>query len=128
MDFDLDEDEFLAKLREEFLQEGRESLDACEGVLLNLEKSNEADSYMKELLRLIHSIKGSAKAVEMKNLAAALHLYESYCASKDKSFIDTSFKVIDMLRASLTLMGDSNSAGGNEIITKVVAMLEGFGR
>ena len=63
-----DELDFLANLKEEFIEEGLEHIDALEGIALDFEKEGDKEE-MTRFKRQIHSFKGSAQAIEEEALS-----------------------------------------------------------
>ena len=71
-----DELDFLQNLKEEFVEEALEHIDALEGIALNYEREGDAEE-MSSFKRQIHSFKGSAQAVEEEGFAESLHHIET---------------------------------------------------
>jgi len=73
---DKEESEFLEELKEEFLDGVFFELDDCEEFILKFEKSADRNDLL-ELKKKLHSMKGSAQAVQIDNVAEYLHKLES---------------------------------------------------
>ncbi len=98
MSSDADDQEFLETLRVDFLEETLENLEKCEECLLKYEKKKD-DDLIREYLRLLHSIKGSARAVEFDKVASAIHQIESLGDKVTNSlFVELSLSLIDNVR------------------------------
>ena len=111
-----DEDkEFLISLRDDFLIETKESLEKCEKLLLDLE-INYSEEHFKEYLRVLHSMKGSARAVELAIYSSLFHYLESQALKKDPAYIDTTLKIIDSLNLILQKSTGSNIEDSNSEI------------
>ena len=98
-DDDLD---FLKTLQLEFIGETTDSLNLCEGCLIQYEKQKSPD-HIRELLRNLHSMKGSARAVEFEKFAMTIHKVESLGSNlDDPNFVEYSLFAIDKLRDALS--------------------------
>lgn len=96
--------EFLESLRQDFFDETMENLEKCEECLLKFE-NNKEDSLLREYLRLLHSIKGSARAVEFDKVATAIHQIESLGHKNEHAqFIEVSLSLVDDLRTVMQLI------------------------
>lgn len=109
---DLDDLEFLESLKKDFLEECQGNLEKCEECLLNFEQ-NKNDDEIRSYLRVLHSIKGSAKAVEYNKMAAAIHQIESLGSNTGHpQFIEVSLSLLDELKDVLKTIkagGDSEA-------------------
>lgn len=72
----MDEKDFIAELQQEFFNNLSFEYSTIEEILLNYEKSNDGQAIV-ELLRVLHSMKGSAHAAELPEAAKYIHLLES---------------------------------------------------
>jgi chemotaxis protein histidine kinase CheA len=103
-----EDQEFLESLKKDFIEETFDLLLKCEESLLNFEKKYE-EEYFQEYMRLIHSIKGSARAVEFDLVASTIHLIEGLGQkSKDHTFVELSLLSIDGIRESLVFIKNNN--------------------
>lgn len=99
----MDDIEFLNQLRKEFLESVSFELPNCEELLMDYEKNQDFEALVK-LMRILHSLKGSAQAVEMTEFSQALHAFESTCVlQKDKlipatSFVSQQLKQLDKIK------------------------------
>ena len=122
-----DELDFLANLKEEFLEEGLEHIDALEGIALDFEKEGDKEE-MTRFKRQIHSFKGSAQAIEEEAFAESLHLIESkleVCIQADRltDFMGFVYPCIDKMREYVNSIED----GGDEaVLSAFVAMVAEF--
>jgi chemotaxis protein histidine kinase CheA len=76
-DQDADDRAFLETLREEFFESAPSELEAWEENLLNFERSGDGQA-LKELKRLVHSMKGSAQAIGLLEAGEFLHCLEAW--------------------------------------------------
>lgn len=116
MGLEADELDFLATLKEEFIDEGLEHIEALEGSALSFEKSQDMDE-IKSFKRKLHSFKGSAQAVDEDEFAEALHNLESkleLCIVENRTddFMALVYPCIDKMREYVS----SLDAGGDEQI------------
>jgi chemotaxis protein histidine kinase CheA len=104
-----DEDkEFLESLRKDFIEESADLLEKCEESLLNYEKSF-SENFYNEYMRTLHSIKGSARAVEYDSFASTIHLTESLGQKyKQSEFVEKSLFSLDGIKAALELLKNNN--------------------
>ncbi len=116
--------EFLENLKSEFYDEAYEFLNDCESVILQYEKQPESE-LTKEYMRILHSMKGSAKAVDLDRIAHALHLMESKCTESDSpTFVNETLKAIDCLRESLDSFRNHDYDSGGQSIESLIKSLE----
>lgn len=107
---DLDDAEFLESLRQDFVLETMDNLAKCEECLLKFE-TNKEDAALREYLRVLHSIKGSARAVEFDKIATTVHQIESLGQkSAEAQFVEISLASIDRLREVMDLIKDNDQA------------------
>jgi two-component system chemotaxis sensor kinase CheA len=116
---DQDDLDFLETLKEEFYDEAKEALQSCEGAVLKFEQDKD-EEHIKEYMRILHSMKGSSRAVDMNDMAAALHEMESICTDKKDNFVDVTLKSIDKLREYL----DVDEASGAPILKEILALVK----
>lgn len=98
----MDEADFLLKLKNEFLVVAPSDLDSWEESLLTYERAG-TDSAMSEIKRLVHSMKGSAQAVGLGDLASLLHEFENamarWSSKEPEEFVSRSLAYVDQLRS-----------------------------
>lgn len=108
---DQDEQELIQQLRLEFFHTTEDDLLQCEQCILKFEVDRSI-AHIQTLKRLIHSLKGSAKAIDFYALADRLHHFESELdldlASNDhKKLVNAALKQIDNFRAQIELLKTS---------------------
>ena len=75
---DFDDAEFELELKNDFLQEAAEMLEACEQAFLSLEDdSSDKENSIDEIFRLAHSLKGTSSAVGLSPIADFTHELEN---------------------------------------------------
>jgi chemotaxis protein histidine kinase CheA len=103
-----EDQDFLESLKKDFIEESYDLLLKCEECLLSYEQEK-TEVIFQEYMRIIHSLKGSARAVEFDSIASTLHLIESLGQkSRDQSFIDDSLKSLDGIKEALSLAKNKN--------------------
>jgi chemotaxis protein histidine kinase CheA len=119
-----DDLEFLKTLQLEFIDETVDSLHQCEGTLMRYEKQKTADD-IREYLRLLHSIKGSARAVEFEKIAMTIHKVEGLGSKPDDpNFIELSLASIDTLREAITLIRSGEIEKMDAILDDIMSNIE----
>lgn len=114
-----EDQEFLESLRKDFIDETFDLLLKCEESLLNFEK-NYDEKFFQEYMRTLHSIKGSARAVEFDAFASTLHLIEGLgLKSKDQQFVEISLASLDGIKESLE---SARSGSMNEMDLKLASL------
>ncbi|MEO5971501.1 MAG: chemotaxis protein CheA [Bdellovibrionia bacterium] len=116
----MDNSELTPKILEQFKTESRENIEHAESSLLSLEKTGHVSSAIHEVFRSIHTIKGSADYLDLKDLKELSHAFEGVldelrkeqliCISK--GLADLFFEVLDALKILIeatTLSSTNNS-------------------
>lgn len=118
-----DDLEFLQTLRLEFIGETTDSLNLCENCLINYEKSKNPDQ-IRELLRCLHSIKGSSRAVEFEKFAMTVHKIESLGSNlEDPNFVEHSLFAVDKLRDSLQFVRNDELDKMDTLLDEIMAKI-----
>lgn len=118
-----DDLEFLRTLQLEFIGETTDSLLGCEDCLIKYEKQKSPE-VLREYLRLLHSIKGSARAVEFEKIAMTIHKVEGLGSKPEaENFIELSLKSIDTLREAIELIRSGEIDAMNQILDDVMAKI-----
>lgn len=107
---------FLRQLMETFKIEADEHLKRITLILIGLEKSDNPDDQVKEIettFREIHSLKGAARAVNLKSVEALCQVMESTMSLIKKRSLGFTPEVFDVLQDSLdyltSLIGNLNN-------------------
>ena len=127
MVMEADELDFLQNLKEEFIDEGLEHIDALEGIALDYEKGGDKEE-MTKFKRQIHSFKGSAQAVEEEAFAESLHKIESkleVCIQAERlaDFMTFVYPCIDKMREYVNSLDEG---GDEKALGDFVSMVENF--
>lgn len=100
----LEDDDFLKELRSSFVEEAKEQLHTMTDLLLAVENAIGAVDYsvsIDKMFREAHSIKGSARAVNLPEVESICHAMESvFVALKDRQIALTA-KLIDCLHRGI---------------------------
>lgn len=118
-----DDSEFLAELREEFFTEAKETLLECENILINIENGDSSgfDQYKRQL----HSLKGSAHAVDLKKIAAILHTMEDWIKdNKITEIVEISLTTIDYIRQAVEASDSGDEAGAEQILDSYLSQIK----
>ena len=115
--------EFLKTLQLEFIGETSDSLLSCEDCLIKYEKQKSPE-VLREYLRVLHSIKGSARAVEFEKIAMTIHKVEGLGSKPDsENFVELSLKSIDTLREAIELIRSGEIDEMNIILDDIMAKI-----
>ena len=120
---DDDDLEFLKNLKEEFYIETADSLEKSETLLLDFE---ETQNELKKLeyKRILHSIKGSAKAVDEDKFASIIHLIEdSLINLAADSSMDMQFKLLDASLNYIRLKKQNDLVESEKQLAEIVVLL-----
>jgi len=99
----MEQDNFLLEIRHEFLEESKDLLEQLSNTFLDFEKDGADSPSMPEILRVLHNLKGSGKAVEFHHLGEFAHQVEDlFIALRDKK-LDFSPPVISLIWEVLDL-------------------------
>lgn len=119
-----DDQDFLESLRKDFIDETFDLLLKCEESLLNFEKNFDR-TYFQEYMRIIHSIKGSARAVEFDSIASTIHLIEGLGQkSKDHLFVEKSLNSIDGIKEALEFIKNNNTSEMETTLASIVSKIK----
>lgn len=89
--------EFYISLRNDYFLEARERIKIAEKILLDYENNLENNLLLDDYKRILHSLKGSAKAVEENSYATLVHeVEESFLDLKDEKFFKLNFNFLDL--------------------------------
>jgi chemotaxis protein histidine kinase CheA len=115
--------EFLKTLQLEFIGETSDSLLACEDCLIKYEKQKSPEQ-LREYLRILHSIKGSARAVEFEKIAMTIHRVEGLGSKPEAdNFVELSLKSIDTLREGIELIRSGEIEEMNKMLDDIMAKI-----
>lgn len=115
--------EFLESLRKDFVEETFDLLSKCEESLLNYEQGFEESFYL-DYMRRLHSIKGSARAVEFDLIASTVHIIESIGQkNKREKFVELSLSSLDSIRNSLEFIKNDQLKEANANLTELTNFL-----
>jgi two-component system chemotaxis sensor kinase CheA len=118
--------EITAEYRAIFAEEAREHLEEWEGSLLRLEKSPDHDELIHQMLRAIHTLKGSAGFIGFEKLQRLTHDLETSLQDVRDGAAELDGEIIEMLFRGLDLsermVGSFNE--GKDFETDIEEFLE----
>ena len=106
----MDREELQRQLVATFRVELEEHAAALNKGLLELEKNlagQEKDELLKALFRSAHSIKGSARAVELKDISTVAHKMEDVLGALKKGELESSSQLVDGLLSATDLLSEA---------------------
>ncbi|MGZ3634309.1 MAG: Hpt domain-containing protein, partial [Parachlamydiaceae bacterium] len=117
----MDDFQITPEILEQFQVESRENIKDAENALLLIEKSGHVNSAIHDLFRPIHTIKGSAAYLELKDLNVLSHAFENILDGLRKreqmpissDLINLFFKILD----AIALMVDQAGATSFEAVS-----------
>lgn len=105
----------LEQFKQRFIEEAIELLNSLERTLLKLEKDIQNQELIREVFRIMHTIKGSAGMYDLKKTVELTHKLESiYAEIRDnktiltKQILSLTFQSIDFLRELVTIDDENN--------------------
>jgi len=103
----MNEEELLKRLREAFKLEADERLSDMSSGLLGLEKASDPESQtaiIEDIFREAHSLKGAARAVNLKEIETISQSMESVFSRMKKGEIGLCIELFDTLHESVTII------------------------
>ncbi|MBF0440371.1 MAG: Hpt domain-containing protein [Oligoflexales bacterium] len=112
------------ELKRTFFQEASEQLEQLELLSLNLEKSPTDEKIIQKIFRLMHTLKGSSRAMEFYKMSGLMHVMESLVEKITEKKLYPSTEIIDVLLESNNLLKEIlknlMSENGDEMDTSVM--------
>ncbi|MEK6797202.1 MAG: chemotaxis protein CheA [Spirochaetota bacterium] len=107
------DDEYIQSLRKDFFDEAFEMIERLEENILVLEKDHNDMAAVSEIFRAVHTLKGSAGAVDLTPIASYAHHFEDLLdslrekkISVDADTVDILLKGIDVLKEMIHTAND----------------------
>ncbi len=97
---DLD-DQLLARMLQDFLEEAQEHLDQLNLNLIQLEEGPEDEELIDQIFRSAHTLKGSAAFAGLKNISEIAHKMEEVFGAVRKGAFKITSSVIDVMYEGL---------------------------
>jgi chemotaxis protein histidine kinase CheA len=120
---DLD-DQLLARMLQDFLEEAPEHLDQLNLNLIQLEGDPEEEAILDEIFRIVHTLKGSAAFVGLKEISGISSKMQDILGAVRKgtlkmraSFIDVMYEALDVL---VNLMNKARADDGSEVDVSLI--------
>ncbi|PWA13524.1 chemotaxis protein CheA [Pueribacillus theae] len=117
---------------EVFLDESREHLQSVNDHLLNLENNPEDLSYVQEVFRSAHTLKGMAATMGYEDIANLTHKMENVLDDIRNEKLKVSSRLLDILLEAVEALENmiasiSSGGDGKQDVTHLVSMLEEIG-
>ena len=100
---DLD-DQLLARMLQDFLEEAQEHLDQLNLNLIQLEEGPEDEELIDQIFRSVHTLKGSAAFAGLKNISEIAHKMEEVFGAVRKGAFKITSSVIDVMYEGLDVL------------------------
>lgn len=116
---------------EVFLDESREHLQSVNDHLLNLENNPEDLSYVQEVFRSAHTLKGMAATMGYEDIANLTHKMENVLDNIRNEKLKVSSQLLDILLEAVEALENmiasiSSGGDGKQDVSHLVSMLEGI--
>ena len=113
----VEEDEFLKELEREFYGESESTLQFLEENFLSFETTGDVNT-IDEVNKALHSMKGSAQAVDLEMLGSFLHKFETYVqenySGDRKIFVSDCLSYTDRLKEYIQHLSDGQEVSEDE--------------
>lgn len=110
----------IQELQEQFFEEFNDLSASTEICLMEMEKSNNPE-HQKTLLRNLHSIKGSSRAVGFESLAIFTHDLETRISeSKQKFDFNFLFQALDLMVEHIKLLKEDCTKEADQVLKKKI--------
>ncbi len=126
-------DDFIQSLRKDFFEEAFDMLQMLETNILDLSNNYEDADAISEIFRAVHTLKGSAGAVELVDAARYTHRFEDLLDLIRNNEISVNDETIDLLLAAIDNIKELIMAAYEERdftidIDKEIATLDNFSK
>jgi chemotaxis protein histidine kinase CheA len=115
----IDKSKFIGK----FVDEGTENVSSVETLLFEIKEGISVQDNVVTLMRALHTLKGSARMLEFKNIETLAHALETVFSSLKEERISLNDKAVKLILISLdelkTGIGKVKSGGTDEIRTEL---------
>lgn len=102
------DDEFIIELKHDFLETSADLLSEFEEILIPMKENNEiALTEIKEIFRIVHTLKGNSNAVGYEKMGSMLHAFENMLAQIHKEDYAKNTQIIDLFFAVLEKAQDT---------------------
>src|SRR5665647_1224917 len=133
---DINDNEFLKRIKAAFLIEAKEHLKAFSLGLIELEKTQTEENYariIETMFREVHSLKGAARSVSNSDIASVCHPLESLFSllkgkeiNLDKTLLDLFYKTCDFLSGLVSSEGMEQLPGARQNMRSLIQQLQQF--
>lgn len=115
--------DFLNSLREDFYVETLDSFEKSESILIELE-ANQNELKKLEYKRILHSIKGSAKAVDENKFAKIIHIIEDSLSCVTTESMDFQLKFLDVSTVYIRMRMQGDHENAEKQLTMIEEMIK----
>ena len=88
----------------DYISEAREILNSLDDIAVLAIKEKRNSTYLEEILRLLHTLKGSSRMLEFSQIEKVMNHLENIFKNIQSNQIEISHKVIQLLLGVLTVM------------------------
>jgi len=131
---DINDNEFLKRIKVAFLIEAKEHLKSFSLGLIELEKTQTEENYariIETMFREVHSLKGAARSVSNSDIASLCHPLESLFSllkgkeiNLDKTLLDLFYKTCDFLSELVSSEGMDQLPGAKQKMRSLIQQLQ----
>lgn len=118
-----DDLEFLQSLKDDFYVETLDSLEKSEAILLEFEDTHNELKKL-EYKRILHSIKGSAKAVEEERFAKIVHTIEDSLSCVSTESMDFQFQFLDASHEYMKMRKQNDDSGADKQLSELETLIK----
>ncbi len=117
-------DEEFKLIQTEFLEEQGEVIDKMEQLLLAIESVADPKECLRNLKRIVHSLKGAAGSYDLDFASRACHFFEDHLDDlerEDTADLGRFFKIVDLLQSYRNdhLEGKANESRFNKLLEEL---------
>lgn len=112
-------DDYIKSLLKDFFEEAFEMLDRLEENILILDKDRDNVDAVQEIFRAVHTLKGSAGAVELFDTQKYAHRFEDLLDLIRDNKINVDDATIDILLKGIDILKDLINCASNESVSSI---------
>lgn len=128
--FDEEDREFILEMREQFIDQLCEGMDEVEGMILSMER-REITTPNDDVLRILHTLKGSAGSLEILTLVRYIHEFEQLILAVpvNQTNAPNIYSIIDSMReiSNIINLEDVVDIPENDKLQKLLAPYRNVG-
>ena len=112
-------DDYIKSLLKDFFEEAFEMLDRLEENILILDKDRDNVDAVQEIFRAVHTLKGSAGAVELFDTQKYAHRFEDLLDLIRDNKINVDDATIDILLKGIDILKELINSASNESVSSI---------